>query len=99
MKIGVCAVYILTNRKRTVLYTGVTSDLPTRVAEHRTKLDAGSFASRYNADRLVYFETTPDITAAIAREKQIKGWLRRRKIELIESVNPDWNDLAADWHS
>ncbi len=97
MKSGVCSVYIMTNRKRTVLYTGVTSDLPTRVAEHRAKTDPGSFASRYNADRLVYFETTLDIESAIAREKQIKGWLRRRKIELIESVNREWNDLAADW--
>jgi putative endonuclease len=97
MKRGTCAVYIMTNRKRTVLYTGVTSDLLTRVAEHRAKTDPGSFASRYNADRLVYFETTLDIESAIAREKQIKGWLRRRKIELIESVNREWNDLAADW--
>lgn len=97
MKTAVCAVYVLTNRKRTVLYTGVTSDLPTRLAEHRARVDRSSFASRYNTDRLVYFETTPSIEAAIDREKQIKGWTRRRKIELIESVNPDWNDLAADW--
>jgi putative endonuclease len=97
MKTLVCAVYIMTNRKHTVLYTGVTSDLATRVNEHRAKIDPTSFASRYNADRLAYFETTANIEAAIAREKQIKGWLRRRKIELIESVNPQWNDLAADW--
>jgi predicted GIY-YIG superfamily endonuclease len=97
MKSGVCSVYIMTNRKRTVLYTGVTSDLPTRVAEHRARIQPGSFASRYNTDRLVYFETTPSIEAAIAREKQIKGWLRRKKIELIERVNPQWTDLAADW--
>jgi len=97
MKKGSCAVYIMTNRRRTVLYTGVTSDLPTRVAEHRARTDPASFASRYNTDRLVYLETTPNIEAAIAREKQIKGWLRRRKIELINSVNPEWNDLAADW--
>ncbi len=97
MKSSVCAVYIMTNRKRKVLYTGVTSDLATRVCEHRARTDPASFTSRYNLDQLVYFETTPNIEAAIAREKQIKGWVRSRKIELIESVNPEWNDLAADW--
>ena len=93
----VCAVYILTNRHRTVLYTGVTSNLVVRLAQHRLKNDKRSFAARYNADTLVYLETTPNIAAAIAREKQIKGWVRRRKVALIESRNPDWADLAARW--
>ncbi len=92
-----CAVYILTNRHRTVLYTGVTSDLVKRLAQHRARTDPDSFASRYNADRLIYFEPTPNIAAAIEREKQIKGWTRRRKIELIETVNPEWRDLATAW--
>ncbi len=90
-----CYVYIMTNRNWT-LYTGVTNDLMRRVYEHRQKLVPG-FTTRYNIDRLVYWESTSDITSAIAREKQIKGWLRRKKIELINSMNPNWDDLAKDW--
>ena len=93
-----CAVYILSNRPNGVLYTGVTSNLPRRLAEHRMHNDPSSFTARYNLDRLVYFETTPDIQAAIEREKQIKGWLRRKKIALIEAVNPEWQDLASAWY-
>ena len=92
-----CAVYILTNRPRGVLYTGVTSDLQKRLNEHRMHHDPSSFTARYNVDLLAYFETTPDIRAAIEREKQIKGWLRRKKIALIEAVNPEWQDLASAW--
>ena len=97
MRESPCAVYIMTNDRRTVLYTGVTSDLRARVHEHRTRRDPSSFTARYNATKLVYFELTPNVAAAIAREKQIKGGPRSRKIALIESVNPDWHDLSADW--
>ena len=86
-------VYIMSNESRT-LYTGVTSDLELRVYEHKQKLIPG-FTAKYNVTRLVYTETTQDIQAAIAREIQIKGWLRRKKIALIESMNPEWKDLSA----
>jgi putative endonuclease len=89
-------VYIMTNKSRT-LYTGVTNDLKRRVYEHKHKLVPG-FTSKYNITRLVYFEATTDIRAAIAREKQIKGWLRVKKIALIESINPNWEDLSAGWY-
>ena len=89
-------VYILTNRSKT-LYTGVTNDLIRRVYEHKQKLIPG-FTQKYNIDRLAYYEDTVDVTAAIAREKQIKGWLRAKKIALIESMNPEWHDLSADWY-
>jgi len=89
-------VYILTNHSRT-LYVGVTSDLEKRVLEHKQRLVPG-FTARYNIDRLVYHEATSDVRAAIAREKQIKGWLRAKKIALIESVNPHWDDLSEGWH-
>jgi len=88
-------VYIMTNRSKT-LYVGVTNNLLHRVHEHKQKLVPG-FAARYNLTRLVYFETTNDAGSAIAREKQIKGWLRRKKIALIESVNPRWEDLSLAW--
>ena len=88
-------VYILTNKSGT-LYTGVTSDLRRRVYQHKGKLVPG-FTSKYNLTRLVFYEAVADARAAIEREKQIKGWLRRKKIALIESVNPTWEDLAAHW--
>jgi putative endonuclease len=88
-------VYIATNRSRT-LYVGVTNDLQRRVYQHKHKLIPG-FTARYNINQLVYFETTSDVKSAIAREKQIKGWLRERKIELIEKTNPTWQDLSAEW--
>src|SRR6266480_655613 len=88
-------VYILASRSR-VLYTGVTNDLARRVKEHREGLIPG-FAQQYRVTRLVYFEQFGDIRAAIAREKQIKGWVRARKIELIEARNPTWADLAEHW--
>ena len=84
-------VYILTNRSGT-LYIGVTNDLRRRLYQHKHKLIPG-FTSRYGLDRLVYFEHTPDVRAAIAREKQIKRWRREKKVALIESVNPMWRDL------
>lgn len=86
----------MTNKSRT-LYTGVTNNLERRVYEHKHGLVPG-FTKKYHITRLVYFEDTPDIQAAIAREKQIKGWLRAKKVALIESVNPKWDDLSAEWY-
>ena len=88
-------VYIMTNKSRT-LYTGVTNNLIRRVHEHKNKLVPG-FTSKYNIQFLVYYEAGNDINAAIAREKQIKGWLRSKKIALIDSMNPQWKDLSAEW--
>ena len=88
-------VYIMTNRSRT-LYTGVTNNLLRRVMEHKKKEHPG-FTQKYNITQLVFYEETDDINAAIAREKQIKGWLRKKKIDLIETMNPKWADLSADW--
>ena len=88
-------VYIMTNRSGT-LYIGVTRDLLRRVYEHRNKLIDG-FTKRYNIDRLIHYETTEDVQAAITREKQLKGWTRRKKIELIKSANSEWLDLSEGW--
>ena len=88
-------VYIMASASGT-LYTGVTGDLERRVAEHKQKLIPG-FTARYNITRLIWYEMTPDVRSAIAREKQIKGWLRAKKIALVESVNPQWRDLSEDW--
>ncbi len=82
----------MTNRSKT-LYTGVTNDLMRRVYEHKNKMIDG-FTKKYNITKLVYYEETDDVQAAIEREKQIKGWLRRKKIALIESINPEWKDLS-----
>ena len=87
-------VYILAS-KSGVLYVGVTNRLRRRIVEHRLKLVDG-FSARYNVTRLVYYEKFGDIRNAIAREKQIKGWLRAKKIALIESTNPRWKDLAEE---
>ena len=86
-------VYLLTNVTNVVLYTGVTSDLPGRVYEHKNALDPKSFTARYGVHKLVYYESYSDVRAAIEREKQIKGWNRRRKNALVESMNPEWKDL------
>ena len=86
-------VYILANYTGTVVYVGVTRDLVRRVYEHRHKLAPDSFTSKYDVHKLVYYETTPDVRAAIEREKQIKGWNRKRKNKLVESRNPSWEDL------
>ena len=86
-------VYILTNKIKTVLYTGVTNDLVRRVFEHKHHADSKSFTARYNVTQLVYFEETTDSYAAISREKQIKSWSRQKKNELISQMNPKWNDL------
>ena len=91
-------VYILTNWNNKVIYIGVTNDLARRVYEHKNKLVKG-FTSRYNVNKLVYFEYTSDVKAAIEREKQLKGWIRKRKNELVEQVNPQWNDLSEELFS
>jgi putative endonuclease len=85
----------MTNRSRT-LYTGVTNNLYRRVYEHKNKL-IGGFTKKYNITKLVWYEVTSEVASAIAREKQIKGWLRKKKIALIESVNPEWKDLSEEW--
>ena len=88
-------VYILTNKSRT-LYVGVTNDLQGRVFVHKNKINEG-FTKKYNIAKLVYYEEFSDSYSAIVREKQIKGWLRKKKIALIESMNPEWTDLAEGW--
>ena len=87
-------VYIMTNATRT-LYIGVTNDLLRRVYEHKGKLTDG-FAKKYNVTWLAYYEVTSDVSAAIAREKQLKKWSRGKKVALVESLNPQWKDLAQD---
>ena len=87
-------VYITASLSRTI-YVGMTNDLARRMHEHRTKASAG-FAAKYNADRLVWYETTENVSAAIAREKQIKAYSRKKKIALIEAENVGWNDLAEE---
>jgi putative endonuclease len=73
---------------------GITNDLHRRLAEHKSALDPASYVNRHQTCRLVYCEPTHDVTAAIRREKQLKGWTRKKKLELIEGLNPDWRDLA-----
>jgi len=85
----------MTNKSKT-LYTGITNDLRRRILEHKKKL-IGGFTKRYNITKLVYCESTNNVDAAIKREKQIKGWLRSKKIALIEGNNPDWRDLSEEW--
>jgi putative endonuclease len=89
-------VYITTNARHTVLYTGVTSDLPKRIWQHRKKVVDG-FSKRYNVAKLVYYETCPDAMGAIAREKQLKGGSRGKKMALINGMNPQWRDLSDDF--
>jgi putative endonuclease len=85
----------MTNKSGT-LYVGVTGDLQKRVYEHKNKLVDG-FTKKYNINKLIYYDMTTDIESAIRREKQIKGWLRKKKIALIDSMNPGWEDLSQDW--
>jgi putative endonuclease len=87
-------VYLMTNVIG-MLYTGVTNNIARRVSEHKTKGIHG-FTSRYNLIQLVYYESSPNIMDAIVREKQIKGWVRSKKVDLIESMNPEWRDLSQD---
>jgi putative endonuclease len=88
-------VYLMTNHNHT-LYIGVTSELTGRVSQHREGTGS-KFTSKYKINQLVYYEEFSNIEEAILREKQIKGWLREKKIELIESSNPNWQDLSVDW--
>ena len=92
MKEKMSYIYILFNKRNGTLYTGVTSDLIKRVYEHKNKLVDG-FTKTYSIDKLGYYECFDNITQAIAREKQIKGGSRKKKLELIESINPNWEDL------
>lgn len=85
-------VYIATNKRNTVLYIGVTSNLYGRMWQHKNKIVKG-FTSKYNVDKLVFYETFSNPTDAIAAEKKIKGWIRKKKINLIKKDNPDFNDL------
>ena len=87
-------VYIVASRSR-VVYVGVTNDLNRRVGEHKEGLIPG-FSQKYKTNRLVYYESTSDVRGAIAREKQIKRWRREKKVNLIENLNPEWNDLARE---
>jgi len=87
----------MTNQHNTVLYTGITSDLAGRVWQHK-KGEIQGFTKRYNINKLVYFESHEDVNQAIIREKQIKGWLRSRKINLIEDDNKNWEDLSQGWY-
>ena len=86
-------VYILANDTNVAVYIGVTNDLIRRVSEHRSDADPHSHTARFRIHKLVYFEETTDVRAAIEREKQLKGWNRRRKNKLVESMNPLWEDL------
>ena len=89
-------VYILASKRNGTLYIGVTNNIYRRMYEHKNKLIDG-FAKKYNVDKLVHFEITNDIRIAIQREKRLKKWYRKWKIELIEKENPEWKDLAKDW--
>ena len=87
---------MLTNWNNKVLYTGITNNLERRVYEHKNKLVKG-FTAKYNIDKLVYFDSTTNVTSAISKEKQIKGWTRKKKNELIQGINPTWRDLSEDF--
>lgn len=91
-----CYVYILTNWNNHVMYIGVTNNLERRVYEHKRKLIKG-FTCKYNVTKLVYFECTNDVCAALSREKEIKKWRREKKNNLVLSVNPEWKDLSDGW--
>jgi putative endonuclease len=89
-------VYLMTNQYNTVLYTGVTNDLERRVKEHKS-LKGDSFTARYQLTKLVYFESGSDVQAALAREKQIKAGSRKKKLDLIKEMNPEWRDLSEEY--
>ena len=89
-------VYLLTNWNNKVMYLGVTNNLERRLYEHKNKLVKG-FTEKYNVNKLVYFGETQDVTAAIAREKEIKKWRREKKNQLVNRMNPNWKDLSSGW--
>ena len=91
-------VYIMSNKKDGVIYIGVTNNIEERVKEHKLKLYKNSFTAKYNCDKLVYFETYQEGSKAVTRERQFKKWKRSWKIELIEEMNPEWNDLTINWN-
>lgn len=91
-------VYILASKRNGTLYIGVTNNLERRLYEHKNNLVEG-FTKKYSVHNLVYFEEVNDINAALQREKQLKRWTRKWKIELIEKENPDWCDLTSDWYT
>ena len=86
-------IYILTNKTQTVLYVGVTSNLPQRILDHKEKKYKNSFSGKYNVNQLVYWESFQEIGDAIMREKQLKGGSRQKKLDLINVLHPEWNDL------
>jgi putative endonuclease len=90
-------VYVVTNNTRSTLYIGVTADLRVRAWQHRPGERPGTFSQRYHCAHLIYYEHYRDVRDAIAREKQLKGWRRQKKNTLIATLNPQWEDLAADW--
>jgi putative endonuclease len=89
-------VYLLTNSNNKVMYVGMTNDLERRIYEHKNKLIKG-FTEKYNINKLVYFEQTQDVLASIAREKEIKKWRREKKNQLVNLMNPKWEDLSSKW--
>ena len=89
-------IYIATNKRHTVIYVGVTNDLFRREDQHKNKINKNSFTAKYNIDTVVYYEAYDDIKIAITREKQIKAGSRKKKIELIEKMNPGWKDLVEE---
>ena len=89
-------VYLITNWNNKVMYVGVTNNLERRIYEHKNKLVKG-FTEKYNVNKLVYFEETRDVTAAIEREKEIKKWRREKKNQLVNRINPTWKDLSSGW--
>ena len=89
-------VYILTNWDDSVIYIGVTGNLERRLYEHKNKL-ADGFTKKYNVSKLVYFESTSDVYSALSREKQLKKWTRAKKNQLVETLNPQWEDLSLSW--
>lgn len=89
-------IYIITNKNHTTLYVGVTSNIVQRILQHKTKFYKKSFSARYNLDQLVYWEAFQNIGEAIGREKQLKAGSRKKKVELIQTLNPEWKDLYED---
>ncbi|GJL84522.1 MAG: nuclease [Micavibrio sp.] len=91
-------VYILSNKYNNVVYIGISNNIERRLSEHKSH-DIPGFSKKYNLDKLVYYECFSSPAEAIGREKQLKGWVRRKKDALIEKENPDWRDLSVDWYS
>lgn len=89
-------IYVMTNKNKSTLYIGVTNNLERRILEHRIHYDKNSFTSKYNLEHCIYYEYFSDIQQAIAREKQLKNWNRKKKEILIQNMNPQWKDLFED---